>query len=62
MPGALEPAVLTRMGLTAGPVMGLSAIVSMAVYSRHDLTREKHAAILQEIAARRPRGEGQAAE
>ena len=32
-----------------GPIMGLSAVVSMAVYSRHDLTRERHREILGEI-------------
>ena len=36
-----------------GPIMGLSAVVSMAVYSRHDLTRERHREILREIQRRK---------
>jgi hypothetical protein len=53
VPGELEPAVLRRMGLTAGPIMGVSAVISMLVYSRHDLTRERHRAITQEIEQRK---------
>jgi hypothetical protein len=41
------------MGLTAGPIMGPSAVISMLVYSRHDLTRERHRAIMQEIEQRK---------
>ena len=36
-----------------GPIMGLSAVVSMAVYSRHDLTRERHREILRVIQRRK---------
>ena len=38
VPGQLDEGVLTRLGITAGPVMGLSAVVSLALYSRYKLS------------------------
>jgi len=47
VPGELEADVLVRMGLTAGPIMGLAAVFSLLIYSRYNLPRERHQEILQ---------------
>lgn len=47
VPGELEAAVLVRMGLTAGAIMGLVAVFSLLIYSRYNLPRERHQEILQ---------------
>ena len=53
IPGELEQDVLTRLAITAGPIMGLSALVSLAIYSRYQLDRHRHAEILAEIGRRK---------
>ena len=52
IPGEIEQDVLTRLAITAGPIMGASALVSLAVYSLYRLDRRRHAEILQEIEKR----------
>ena len=52
VPGELDQDVLTRMGIIAGPFMGLSALVALFVYSRYRLDRRRHAEIIAEIDAR----------
>ncbi len=47
VPGELDPDVLVRMGLTAGPIMGLAAVFSLLIYSRYNLPKERHQEILQ---------------
>ncbi|MDB2645890.1 MFS transporter [Pseudomonadales bacterium] len=49
VPGELEADVLIRMGLTAGPIMGLAAVFSLLIYSRYNLPRERHQEILQRL-------------
>ena len=49
VPGELEADVLIRMGLTAGPIMGLAAVFSLLIYSRYNLPRERHQEILQSL-------------
>ena len=46
VPGQLADDVLVRLGITAGPVMGFAAIISLAVYSRYRLNRARHQEIL----------------
>ena len=53
IPGELEQDILTRLAITAGPVMGASAFVSLAVYTLYKLNRSRHAEILAEIEARK---------
>lgn len=53
VPGQLDEGVLIRLGITAGPVVGLSAVVSLALYSRYKLSRERHQEILETLAERR---------
>ena len=53
IPGELEQDVLTRLAITAGPIMGTSALFSLAIYSLYRLNRARHAQILAEIEARK---------
>ena len=53
VPGKLDADVLVRLGITAGPIMGMAAIVSFFIYSRYDLKRERHQEILEIVAARK---------
>ena len=53
IPGELEQDVLNRLAITAGPIMGASALVSIAIYSFYRLDRKRHAEILAEIEARK---------
>lgn len=55
VPGQLDEGTLFRLGVTAGPVMGLAAIVALLVYSRYRLSREQHADILLQLQARSAR-------
>lgn len=52
VPGELADDVLVRMGITAGPVMGFAAIISLAVYSRYRLNRARHQEILDGLRVR----------
>jgi Na+/melibiose symporter-like transporter len=51
-PGQLDDGVLFRMGLTAGPIMAVSALLAWFTYFRYDLTRERHMEIMNEIRSR----------
>jgi len=46
VPGQLSEGVLMRLGITAGPVMGAAAIISLLIYSRYNLTREMHREVI----------------
>lgn len=52
IPGEIEPDVLFRLGLTAGPLMGVAALVSLAIYSRYRLTRKHHADVIEALTKR----------
>ena len=56
IPGELEQGTLTRLAITAGPVMGASALVSLAIYSLYRLNRKRHTEILAAIEARNSQG------
>ena len=58
IPGELEQGVLTRLAITAGPIMGASAFVAVAIYSLYQLNRKRHAEILTQIAARKSAADG----
>ncbi len=53
VPGQLEADVLFRLGITAGPIMGLAAVISLLIYSRYRLNRLRHREIMQILEARR---------
>lgn len=42
VPGQLDSDILLRLGIIAGPVMALSAVVSIFIYSKYNLSRERH--------------------
>lgn len=52
IPGELPEDVLFRLGLTAGPIMGLAALIALGVYSRYRLDRARHSEIMQGLAER----------
>ena len=52
IPGELDPDTITRLGITAGPVMGAAAIFSLLIYSRYNLSRDDHQNIMRELNAR----------
>jgi Na+/melibiose symporter-like transporter len=53
VPGQVDEAIIARMGIVAGPVMALSAMLAVFIYSRYDLTAERHRGILMELEQRR---------
>ena len=52
VPGQLDDATLTRMGVVAGPVMATSALIAVFAYSRYDLTAARHREILAKLEKR----------
>lgn len=52
VPGQLDDNVLVRLGISAGPVMSITAFISLAVYMRYQLSRERHQEILRQLGAR----------
>ena len=51
VPGELDAGVIFRLGLAAGPIMAVAAVVSVVFYSRYRLTSQRHADILNALAA-----------
>ena len=49
VPGQVDEATITRMGIVAGPIMALSAMFAVFIYSRYDLTAARHHEILVEL-------------
>lgn len=47
VPGQVDSDVIWRLGITAGPIMGMAAIISLLIYSRYDLNRERHAEVMR---------------
>ncbi|MEM8497972.1 MAG: MFS transporter [Pseudomonadota bacterium] len=47
VPGQLDSDVILRLGIIAGPFMGLAAIISLLIYSRYNLSRERHAEVMR---------------
>ncbi|MGB0262809.1 MAG: MFS transporter, partial [Henriciella sp.] len=52
IPGELDGGLLVRMGITAGPVMAVSATISWFIYRRYNLSRSDHAKIISELEQR----------
>lgn len=53
IPGQLDEPTLTRMGIVAGPIMALSAILAVFAYSRYNLTASRHREIISTLNKRR---------
>ena len=56
VPGELDPDVLVRLGITAGPIMGISALASLAIYNRYNLSRKRHDEIMTALQRRTDQG------
>jgi len=50
IPGEIADGALVRLGITAGPVMATSALLSVFIYARYNLNRERHADIVRQLA------------
>ena len=44
--------IIMRLGITAGPIMGVAAIFSLLIYNLYNLNRERHQQILRELRER----------
>jgi len=53
VPGQLEEGILTRMGIIAGPIMGIAAVISAFFYYRYNLTKERHLQVIQLLEEKR---------
>jgi len=42
VPGQLDSSTLLRLGIIGGPVMGLAAVISLFIFSKYSLSRERH--------------------
>lgn len=49
VPGQVDPDVIFRLGLSAGPFMGAGALFAIYFYLKYDLSADRHAEILEEI-------------
>ncbi len=47
VPGQLDDGILTRMGIIAGPIMGFTGIISIFIYNRYNLTKERHREVMK---------------
>ena len=53
VPGELDSGVVTRLGIMAGPIMALAAVVSLFVYNKYSLPRERHQEITRLLQERK---------
>lgn len=49
VPGQLDEGVLIRLGIAAGPVLSITAIISLVAYSGYKLDRDRHREILKAL-------------
>jgi len=47
VPGQLGGDTMLRLGICAGPIMAIAGIISLFIYSRYNLSRERHQEITQ---------------
>jgi Na+/melibiose symporter-like transporter len=52
-PGQVADEVLYKLGLVDGPIASLPALIALFFYARYRITRQRHAEIQRELAARR---------
>lgn len=60
VPGQVDEDVVFRMGLAAGPLMSVGALIAIPIYARYRLTRSEHAEILDALGARDEKEAGDA--
>ena len=56
IPGELSADTLTRLGVSAGAIMGVAAIFSLLIYSRYNLSRDRHQEIMGKLRERAATG------
>lgn len=49
VPGQVDEAVVFRLGLAAGPIMAIGALISIVFYLQYNLSASRHAEILKEL-------------
>ncbi len=52
VPGQVDPDVIFRLGLAAGPIMAAAAGISIFFYASYSLNRDRHAQILKQLRSR----------
>ena len=50
VPGEVDADVIVRLGIAAGPIMGLSAALAAIFYSQYGLTKKQHEKVMAELA------------
>ena len=53
VPGSVDADVLFRMGMLAGPIMGIAAFIAIFFYGKYHLTHSMHSKIVDDIEERR---------
>ena len=51
-PGHVDADVVTRLGIAAGPTMGIAAILAIVFYARYNLSGKQHAKIVEQLQQR----------
>ena len=52
VPGKVDPGVITRLGIAAGPIMGLAGLVAGFFYYQYKLDKTRHAEVMAKLAER----------
>ena len=52
VPGEVDPGVITRLGIAAGPIMGLAGLVAGVFYYQYKLDKTRHAEVMAKLAER----------
>ena len=52
VPGQIDSDIVVRLWIMAGPIMALSAVISLFVYSRYNLSRDRHQEINKLVATK----------
>ena len=53
VPGEVSSDVIFRLGLAAGPIMGLAAVASIIFYAYYNLSRDQHREIVAALEKKR---------
>lgn len=55
VPGEVDEGVIIRLGIAAGPIMSIGAIIAIPLYAQYRLTRKQHLEILDSLGAKAAR-------
>lgn len=59
IPGEVDPDVIFRLGILAGPAMGILTIFSIVIYAKYNLDRKRHQQVLAGIEANKAKAQAQ---